>query len=430
MPTAARKIALTDRSLQAMKPPPDGRRMVVWDSLLPGLAVRISAKGKLSFYAVRRRSGAAQPSWVLLGAYPLTTLADARSKAREALGALIAGEDPATLAEAKRRPGEEAEAGTFGAIAERFIKQHVATRRSARSYEALIRRELIPVLGDRPIAEIRRRDIIALIDGIVARGAEHPGRLRPKSGGEYAARHALAAAKKMFNWAIGKDVEGLAANPCNLVKVTEESPAPRDRVLSDDELRVVWRGAEATPYPFGDLIRALLMTGQRLREISEARWCEIEGSFLRIPAARMKGKAAHVLPLTDRMKALLDGLPRFTGGDFLFTTTAGRRPISGYSKLKARFDRTVAEIGPVAHFTLHDLRRSMRTGLAQAGVSVFVAELIIAHRQSGVHGTYDLHRYDVEMLAGLRDWEMRLAAIVIPEPSPPNVVALRPEAAA
>lgn len=426
MPAAARKVALTDRSLQAMKPAADGRRTVVWDSLLPGLAVRISAKGKLSFYAVRRRSGDAQPSWVLLGAYPLTTLADARSKAREVLGALIAGSSPATLAAAKRHDREEREAATFGAIAERFIKQHVATRRSARPYEALIRRELIPALGPRPIADIRRRDIIALVDGIVARGdLPHPGRVRPKSGGEYAARHALAAAKKLFNWAIGKDVEGLLANPCNLVKVTEESPVPRDRVLTDEELRIVWRAAEATPYPFGDLIRALILSGQRLREVSEARWCEIDGSFLTVPAARMKGKAAHVLPLTDRMKALLDGLPQFAGGDFLFSTTGGRSPISGYSKLKARFERTVASIGAVEHFTLHDLRRTMRTGLAQAGVSVFVAELIIGHRQSGVHAVYDMHRYDAEMLAGLREWEKRLMAIVMP-----NVMPLRSEEAA
>src|SRR6516164_487199 len=153
MPVAARKIALTDRSLQALRYT-GGQRSIVWDALLPGFAVRVSGKGKRSFYAVKRRAGAAQPSWVLLGHYPVMTLAEARRRAREALGALIDGEDPASLAEAKRRAREEAErrrqAGTFGAVVEAFIREHLPKRRTARSYEALIRRELIPVLGEKP----------------------------------------------------------------------------------------------------------------------------------------------------------------------------------------------------------------------------------------------------------------------------------------
>src|SRR5262249_15425008 len=136
MPAAARKIALTDRSLQALRPASGGQRAIVWDAIMPGLAVRVSGKGKRSFYAVKRRAGQAQPSWILLGAYPVTTLAEARAKAREALAALIEGEDPASLAEAKRRAREEAErqrrASTFAAVAEDFIRRHAMTRRSGK----------------------------------------------------------------------------------------------------------------------------------------------------------------------------------------------------------------------------------------------------------------------------------------------------------
>ncbi len=218
----------------------------------------------------------------------------ARRRCQGRAGRAGRGQGPGAVEAARREALAAAEGqradGTFAAVAELFIKQHLPSRRTKRSYEALIRRELLPVLGDKPIAEIRRRDIIALVDAIVARGADHPGRARPRSGGEYAARHALAAAKKLFNWAIGRDVEGLDANPCNLVRVTEGSPEPRTRVLTDAELRTVWQAAEATPYPFGHLIRALLLTGQRLREISELRWSEIDGSFLTIPAARMKSR--------------------------------------------------------------------------------------------------------------------------------------------
>src|SRR5215469_5896152 len=152
---AARKIALTDRSLQALRPAPEGRRVIVWDALLPGMAVRISGRGKRSFYAVKRRTGRTQPSWVLLGAYPATTLAVARAKARDALGALIEGQDPARLAEGRRRAREEAErrlqASTFASIAEDFIKRHAMTRRSGRMVAGIIRRELIPSWGERQI---------------------------------------------------------------------------------------------------------------------------------------------------------------------------------------------------------------------------------------------------------------------------------------
>src|SRR4051812_2348857 len=127
MPAAARKVNLTDRSLQALKPAPQGQRAIVWDALMPGMAVRVTAKGRRVFYAVRRRAGAVQPTWVSLGAYPAVTLAEARAKARDALSALVEGQDPASLA--KRRAAEEAErernASTFGAVADDFIKRHV-----------------------------------------------------------------------------------------------------------------------------------------------------------------------------------------------------------------------------------------------------------------------------------------------------------------
>jgi integrase len=421
---AAKKIALTDKALRAMKPAPDGRRLTTWDAMLPGLAVRVGAKGRPAFYVVRRRAGDAQPSWVKIGEYPVTGLAEAREAARSALGALMAGDDPAAVAEAKRREKEDArrarEEGVFRAVAERFIAEHVARQRTAREGAALIRRELIPVLGDKNIGDIRRRDVIRLVDAIVGRAVRRLGAKRVASGGEYAARHALKALKKLFNWAIAKDISGLEQNPANLVKVTEEGPKPRQRVLTDAELRRVWEVAGTVGYPFGPLLRALILTGQRRSEIAEAAWSEIEGDMLTIPATRMKNKQPHVVPLTPQMRELIAALPRFAGGEFMFSTQGGRRPFSGFSKAKARLDRLLGD--GVTGWTLHDLRRTVRTGLAAAGVPVFDAELIVAHRQTGVHGVYDVHRYDAEKLGGLIKWEARLARIVAPEPAPDDTV--------
>jgi integrase len=425
MPAAARKIALTDRSLKALKAAPRGTRATVWDAMMPGLAVRITDKGKRSFYAVKRRAGASTPTWVLLGSYPVTTLAEARAKAREALTALAAGDDPATLAEAKRKAKEEAErahkASTFAAVAEEFIKRHAAKLRSARMTEGVIRRELIPVWGERPVGEITRRDVIALGEAILDRGGERskPGSRR-KAGGPYAARHALAAARGLFTWAISRDL--IERSPFDRLKTAAIHGAPeaRDRVLSDDELRAVWRAAEATFYPYGPLVRLLLLTGQRRDEIAGARWSEIDldAGLLTIPAERMKGKVAHTVPLTPAAVAILESLPRLAKGDYLFS---GDRPFSGFSKAKKRLDQA---IGGIAPFTLHDLRRTVRTRLAELGVLPVIAELTIGHRQQGIAAVYDRHRYDREKREALERWERLLLAIVDPKPAPPNVVAL------
>jgi integrase len=428
MPAAACKIQLTDRSLKALRPAPDGQRAVVWDALVPGMAVRVSGKGKRSFYAVKRRTGQPQPSWVLLGAYPIMTLAEARAKAREALLALAEGHDPACQAEAERRAREEAErrreASTFGAIAEDFIRRHATPLRSGKETAGIIRRELVPAWGSRPIADITRRDVIKLVEGIFDRGGDKPPPgSRRKAGGPYAARHALSAARKLFNWAVGRDL--LATSPCDRVKAGELHGAPeaRDRVLTDGELRAVWAAAEATPYPYGPLVQMLILTGQRRDEVAGARWGEVDlrRALLTIGAERMKAKAGHAVPLTPAAVAILEGLPRFAAGDFVFSGQTGARPFSGFSKAKVRLDRFAGGIAP---YTLHDLRRTVRTRLAQLGVTPFIGELVICHTQKGVHAVYDLHRYTDEKREALERWERGLLAILAPEPAAPNIVPM------
>lgn len=404
MPAAVRKVALTDRSLKALKPAPGGKRTTVWDAMMPGLAVRVTDKGRLSFVAVRRRPGQAQPTWNTLGEYPAMSLAEARRVARDALGDLAAGKDPRQAKKAQRL-----EAETFGAVAEQFIRRYEARglRRGAET-AATIRRELIPAWHDRPIASIAHRDIIDVIEAIRDQGGERaaPGSKR-KAGGPYAARHVLAAARLVFGWAFRRDA--IAADPCARIKAVElhGSPEARDRVLDNDELRIVWAAADQASYPFGPLVCLLLLTGARLREVAEASWGEIDldAETLTVPTSRMKGKVAHVVPLCPAALAIVRDLPRFAGGDYLFSTTAGLRPISGFSKFKANFDRAVATIPA---WTLHDLRRTCRTGLSSLGVLPVIAELVIGHKQQGIAKVYDLHRYDDEKRAALLQWEERL----------------------
>jgi integrase len=124
---------------------------------------------------------------------------------------------------------------------------------------------------------------------------------------------------------------------------------------------------------------------------------------------RMKSKAGHVVPLSTSAVEILRSLPRFASGDFVFAGQTGAKPFSGFSKAKRRLDHACNGTAP---YSLHDLRRTVRTRLAELGVSPFIGELILAHAQKGVHAVYDLHRYDPEKREALLKWEGRLLAIV------------------
>jgi integrase len=417
---------LVPRTLDALKPRTDGKRRVVWDGGQANFCVIVTKTAK-TFYAVKRIPGAAQPTWVPVGRYPEIKLADARKKAREALGAITEGRNPIAERRANRKKLIDRK-DTFANVAEEFIKRHVAGLRRARTVANTIRRELIPVWGDRLITEISRRDVIELIEAILDRGCElEPGKRR-KSGGPNAARTTLSAARKLFNWAAGRDIVAIA--PTDRIKAAElhGTPVSRDRVLTDDEIRRVWNAAVATPYPYGPLVQLLILTGQRRDEIAALKWAEVDldKSIIEIPATRVKAKANHVVPLTPTAIEILNGLPRFATGDYVFSGRIGDSPFSGFSKAKRRLDELIGEIEP---YVLHDVRRSVRTNLSALGVLPFFAELVIGHQQRGVHAIYDLHRYDREKRAALMRWEKRLLSIVRSKPPEDgNVVPLRARA--
>ena|ERR1700731_4708281 len=161
------------------------------------------------------------------------------------------------------------------------------------------------------------------------------------------------------------------------------------------------------------------MVGQRLQETARATWNEIDldKGIWSISGDRMKTGSAHLVPLAPGVLALLRGIPRGSG-PFIFSSCGGRKPISGFSKLKARIDAVIPEA--IAPWRFHDLRRTLRTGLSMLGVADVVSELVIAHAQKGLHSTYDRYSYLLEKRDALTRWEGHLRAIA--EPVPENVV--------
>ncbi len=400
------KRTLTDRAIKALKPAKPGKRDDVPDSIVPGLAVRVTDKGHKSFVLIARYPGSTRPTRRALGDYGALTLEQARTKGRRWLELLHKGTDPAIDAERERMAALRQKKNTFAAVADDFVRNKLAHERRGKDAERHIRREFLPRWAKLPVVEVTDGHVREIIRAAKDRGAM------------YEAHAILATARRLFSWAIDQREYGLEASPCDRLRPKSliGKKLPRQRILTDAELRALWRISERIGYPYGPLYQLLLLTGQRKSEVAEARWREfdLEKKVWIIPASRMKGEAAHLVPLTDDAIAVLKSLPRFTKGDHLFSTDFGVKPVNGFSKAKERLDKEIAaELrGKAEPFVIHDIRRTMRTGLSALPVPDLVRELVIAHTKPGLHKVYDLHAYEDEKRHALTLWAARLRGIV------------------
>ena len=412
----ARKF-LSDRTLGALRrnPPKAGQRIDVMDTAVPGFGVRVNDAGALTYILNIRFPGDRHPSRRTLGkpgdktvaAARVFTLADARDEARRWRGLINVGTDPQSETERLKREAEQRRNNSFAAVAEDFIASLPSTECRRKEVEQAIRREFMKPWGSRPIAEITPLDVLQIVKATKAKGHPHQ------------ARNLLGHARRLFSWAIAQHVYGLERSPCAELKPKQiiGKKLPRKRILDDAELRAAWDAAESMGYPYGHAVQLLILTGQRKSEITEACYSEIRMSALEVPAERMKSDEAHVIPLGKMACDLIAALPRFVGGDFLFSTTFGKKPISGFSKPKRRLDAAMsAALGkPVAPFKIHDLRRTVRTHLSALPIPQHIAERIIAHAQPGLIQTYDRWSFLEEKRQGIELWEARLRGIITPK---------------
>lgn len=420
------KQVLTDRRLRSLKPAAAGKRYIEWDTIVPALGVRATDKGTLTFVLVTRFPDSKHPTPRELGKYGAVTLEAARAKARLWLEMISKGIDPKREAERDQLERQRRRKNSFAAVAEDFIRREVKKKRRGAAMERDLRQEFIARWAERPVTEITQHDVLAVLDEVIDRGAP------------YQAHALFGHVRRLFNWAIGRGSYGLTASPCDRLKPSDAigKRVARTRTLNDDELRVLWRASKRIGYPFGSMYRLLMLSGLRLTEVSDARWREFDfkQKLWIIPGERVKGGQTHIVPLTEEMLGLLSKLPR-QDGEFLFSTTLGVRPISGFSKVKARLDQRMATIWralarieqrnyeAISPWRTHDIRRSMRTHLSALPVTDLVRELVIGHAKPGLHKIYDQHAYLDEKREALVLWGRRLMSIV--EPPPTNVISLR-----
>jgi integrase len=412
------RTLLTDRLVRGLpnKPAPKDAHYDVMDTVVPGLGVRVSDTGHCTFVLVARYRSSKNPTRRRLGECGAITLEAARAKARQWLEMISQGKDPALVEERAKAAELQRQANTFAAVAEDFIATKLPHEAKGHEVARDLRRVFIPLWGHRPITDILPGEARAVVKRVADEGKTDQ------------AHNLFGYARRVFDWAIDQQVYGIETSPFDRLKPKSiiGKREPRTRILTDAEIRAFWKASGELGYPYGPLFRLLLLAGQRRSEVGDARWSEFDfdARLWRIPASRMKAGAAHVVPLCDDAITVLDGLPRFQG-DYLFTTTDGGKPVDDYSKSKERVDELMlAELrradpkATLPDWVLHDLRRTMRTGLsAIPGISDLVRELTIGHTKPGLHKVYDQHAYIDEKRAALQGWEARLRSIVTPPPA-------------
>jgi integrase len=396
------RIVLTDKFVKSRKA--GAEHAFHFDALVPGLLLHVTPKGKRTFmlggrYPLRPKTYVRRA----LGQYGELSLEAARERARAWLELIARGIDPEVQAARERAAAERAQANTFQHVAHEFLTRHTDKLAKAKEARAIIEREFVRRWGARPITHIQAQDVASAIRAIAKRS-------------EAMAHISLGYLRRLFSWSVNVHEFGIEASPVAVLRPADliGQRVVRERVLTDDELRAVWDAAGRDGYPFGSIVRMLILTGQRLNEIAALSWSEIDldRQLITIPSGRMKGGRAHEVPLPPDALALLTELPRFTRGQYAFSTTGGTKPFVGHGKGKARIDR----LSGVTEWRLHDLRRTMRTHLSALPVQDLVRELVIAHARPGLHRVYDQHSYLDEKRECLNRWETRLRGILNPVP--------------
>lgn len=374
------------------------RRQEVPDSLCTGLYLVIQPTGKKS-WQVRYRHGGTHRR-MTLGNYPVLSLADARQRARSTLAAATEGQDPAAEVKAAKAPKPEDDRNKICNLVEQFDKRHLSTLKSGREARRQFDTHILPAWGERDIQSITKRDVVDLLDELIDQGkATTANRIR-------------AYLSKFFNWCASRDI--IEVPPTLSVKAPAKEKT-RDRVLSDDEIRWLWKACDEEGFPWGTAAKIMLLTGQRLNEVVQMTDDEVHGETWRLSARRTKNGRAHDVPLSDAALGVLSQVERINGNQgFIFTTT-GTTSVSGFFKgkshLAARMQRIASEEREepveIPRWTFHDLRRTCATGMARLGIPVRVTEAVLNHVSGtggGIVAVYQRHDYADEKRRALEAW--------------------------
>ena len=381
------------------------RDTFLWDDQLRGFGLRATSNGARSYVFQYRMGGRESPSRrYTIGRHGSPWTPQTARREAERLSMLVhQGIDPVQAEHERRRQAVDL---AFEAYVETFVELYLKKRWKQWPLGAgVLRRETVTVLRRKPLPLIKRSDLSLIWDRLGDRPA--------------VARLTHATLRKLFRWAVSRG--DLERSP--LEGVDPPPPvAARDRVLSDDDLAMIWRGCDELGYPFGDLLRLLILTGQRRDEVASLDWRELrrEDTLWTLPAARSKNGKPHLVPLSSQTVEQLDGLAassEWPSSGLVFSTN-GKTAVSGFSKAKRRADeylkRAVKEGSAVEPWRVHDLRRTVATNLQRLGIRFEVTEAVLNHvsgSRGGIAGVYQRHDWLREKADALGAWGKAIAEL-------------------
>ena len=378
------------------------------DPACVGLQLRVTQKAAgLTRSWLLRFKFRGEESRILLGHFPALSLADARRAAMELRERAAQGIDP-RRATARRvairatpAPSTVADPYTVAGLASTFMELHVRPHRKKPEYvEQILSRDVLPHWGERDARTIEPPEVVALLDGIVARGSP------------VQANRVAGVLGQLFRFGIHRRI--VTSSPVQLLFRPGGKEKPRERVLSDDELRVIVSDPQGALrlHRTGHIVMALLLTGQRRGELTRAQWKEIDwkARTWRIPPENSKNGRGHLVPLSLAAVEQFEALHRLAEGSrYVIPAAEGDEPIDAklVTRSLARCLPRLKKLG-VGAFTLHDLRRTCRTGLARIGIRPDIAERVLNHTPERILATYDVHQYLDEKRDALERWAAHL----------------------
>lgn len=420
----------TDTMLAALTVPDGKKDVMVADTVQPGLMVRATANGAKIFFFSFRHAG--KKDRVRIGAYGAITIADARRSAGKMAAIVADGRNPRrerekAAEEAKAR--DAVESFTLEMLIWEWEQGALLDKRTSYKKEAprALRTALVKLLGT-PVVTLTKTDVTRVLDDLRRRGR--------RSLADAVRRYGAAA----FNWHFKRD--RVSINPFAGLP-TIKRPGSHDRVLSDEEVGLVWRAAGQLGQPFGPLFRLLLLTAARRDEVGEMTVDEINttNKMWTVPAERSKNGKAHIIPLSQPARDEIERIGRTAASNLLFTTN-GRTPVSGYSKAMRRLREEVERLrrqdaeregrptpAPVSHFQLHDFRRTVVTWAANAGFRAEVADKLLNHstgKLGGVAGVYNRADFLPDRARLLDAWAAHVVRCADPEKHSDNEVPVIP----